>query len=620
MNRQFVVAMARREMRASRRRFALYGGCMALGITALALGGVGVVAGVRVFVREKLDTVAVLRALGASAEDVLATYTLLAVGLGAASGIVGAALGVLLQWLLPSLLSGLLPVEVRPTIEPGAVATGIGLGLWLTLLFAAGPLLDLARVPPLRALRRDFAAERRSRTGQFALVGALGASLVAAAIWQAPNAQVGLSFAAGLGAALAALAAAALAATRWLRTHPPRRAPFWLRQGIANLFRPRNHTVATVLAVGFGLFLVSTLHAVGMNVLRQVAVDARPDRPNLLLFDIQPDQVEALESLLAERGAVIVDRAPIVSARIGSLAGHEVSEQLGRAGLQRDLRWALGREYQITYSGELRETERLAAGRWWEPRDLAPGASAAVSLETGIARTLDVAPGDTIGWDVQGVRIDSVVRSLRDVDWGRLASNFFVVFPPGALDQAPQRTFLLLRLEGAGARSALQRDVVRGFPNVSVLDATLILAAADALMREVGLAVRLLASFTVATGFAILLATAATARHERTREVLLLRTLGASTRTLRRIVATEAIALGAISAGVGSGLAILAAWCLARFVFELPFEPPWGNLAVLSGGTLALSAALGRAGVRSGDRTSPLAALRDVEICGSGVT
>jgi putative ABC transport system permease protein len=589
-----------------------------VGLAALALGGVGVGAGVRVFVREKLDTVAVLRALGARSGDVLAAYTILALGLGAAAGLAGAALGVALQWVLPSLLRGMLPVAIAPTLEPAAILTGVGLGLWLTLLFAAGPLLDLGQVPPLRALRRDFAAEEAPRRGRLGLVAALVTSLLAGSLWQAPRPLLGLAFAAGLCTALGLLAAAAAAVALWLRRHPPRRAPWWLRQGIANLFRPRNHTVATVLAVGFGLFLVSTLHAVGTNLLRQIALDTRPDRPNLVLFDVQSDQLAELEAFVAQRGAATVGQAPLVSARIARVAGRDVADRLGEAGLDRDLRWALGREYRTTYSAELRETETLSAGRWWEPEDLGAAEPAAVSLETGIARTLGVSPGDSIRWDVQGVPVESVVLSLRDVDWGRLAANFFVVFPPGLLEQAPQSSFLLLRLEGADARAALQRDLVERFPNISALDATVMLVALDALMREVGLAVRLLALFTLATGFAILVAAAATTRHERTREALLLRTLGASTRTVRRIVATEALALGAVAATVGSGLAILAAWALVRFVFELPFDPPLRNLGGLALGTLLLTAALGGATERGAGARSPLAALRDAELSGTG--
>jgi putative ABC transport system permease protein len=587
-----------------------------VGLAALALGGVGVAAGVRVFVREKLDTVAVLRALGARSGDVLAAYGLLAVGLGASAGITGAALGVALQWALPSVLRGLLPVEVGASVEPAAIATGIGLGVGLALLFAAGPLLDLGAVPPLRALRRDFVGEGAARAGRTAVALALAASLLAASVGQAPRPGIGLAFAAGLGAALALLAGTAAAAAAGLRRLRLRRAPYWLRQGIANLFRPRNHTVATALAVGFGLFLIGTLQAVRENVLRQIAADTRPGRPNLVLFDVQLDQQPGLEAFAAERGATIVEQAPLVSARIAQIAGRTVGERLAEA--DRELRWALGREYRTTYRAGLRESESLAAGRWWTPEDLAAGGPAAVSLETEIAHTLGVGPGDRIRWDVQGVRVESVVRSLRDVDWGRLATNFFVVFAPGVLERAPQNVVVLLRLEDAGARAAFQRDLVGRFPNVSALDATVILRALDALLREVGVAVRLLALFTAATGLAILTAAAATARHERTREAILLRTLGASSRTVRRIAITEAVAIGAIAAGVGWALALLAGWALVRFVFELPYDPPLGELALLALGTLGITALLGAASGRPLRASSPLAALREAELSGTG--
>jgi putative ABC transport system permease protein len=429
---------------------------------------------------------------------------------------------------------------------------------------------------------------------------------------------VGLGFAGGLGAALALLAATAAAAAAGLRRHRLRRAPFWLRQGIANLFRPRNHTVATVLAVGFGLFLVSTLQTVRENVLRQIALDTRPDRPNLVLFDVQRDQRAELAAFVAERGATIVEQAPLVSARIARIAGRDVSDRLRDETPDRDLRWALRREYRTTYSADLRPSESVVAGRWWTPQDLAMAKPAAVSIETEIADTLGVGPGDRIHWDVQGVLIESVVRSLRSVDWGRLATNFFVVFPPGVLEQAPQNVVLLLRLADADARAALQRDLVGRFPNISALDASVILRALDALLREVGLAVRLLALFTLATGLSILVAAAATARHERTREALLLRTLGASSRTVRRIVATEAVALGAIAAGVGSGLALLASWALVRWLFELPFDPPLRDLAGLAIGTLAITATLGAMNGRPARAKSPLAALREAELSGTG--
>ncbi len=203
----------------------------------------------------------------------------------------------------------------------------------------------------------------------------------------------------------------------------------------------------------------------------------------------------------------------------------------------------------------------------------------------------------------------------REVDWGRMATNFFVVFPPGVLEEAPQSAVLLSRIADPDARARLQRDLVIRFPNVSAFDATLMLRAFDAMVGSVGKAVRMLALITIVTGFAILVAAAATSRHERLREALLLRTLGASARTVRRIARTEALALGALSAGIGSLLAVLASWLLVRFVFELPFAPPLLDLLAMALATLVLTALLGGS-TQLGLAQSPRAALREAELRG----
>jgi putative ABC transport system permease protein len=282
---------------------------------------------------------------------------------------------------------------------------------------------------------------------------------------------------------------------------------------------------------------------------------------------------------------------------------------------QRGLRWALGREYRVTYTDSLRDSETVIAGRWWKgDGPLRDGQPVPVSLEREIAASLRVGVGDEIRWSVQGVPIDSVVQSVREVDWGRMGTNFFALFPPGVLEEAPQSSVVLARLDGDQARAELQRDLVTRFPNVSVLDATMILRSLDALMSKTSLAVRVVALFVVATGFGILIAAAAAARHERTREALLLRTLGASAQTVRRVIVSEAVALGALAALVGAGLAVLAGWGLVHYMFELSFSPPWFDLAALSLATVAVTALVGAGSGGSVARKPPLAGLRAAEL------
>jgi putative ABC transport system permease protein len=587
-----------------------------VGLAALMLGSIGVAAGVRVFVREKLDVVALLRSIGASPGDVIAIYTSLAVALGLAAGVLGLVLCLPLLWILPTLVGDLLPVEVSLRIGPAAIATGLGLSIWATLLCAMGPVADLAAVPPLRALRRDFGdGDGNVMGGRAGALLITLASVLVVSIWQAGNVRVGLWFAAGLVATITILSLSALALIRLLRRHPPRLFAYWARQGIANLFRPRNHTLPTTIAIGFALFIVATIHIVQSNVLQQMAVDTRPDRPNFVLFDVQRDQLEGVGELLGEHGAVIVDQAPLISARIAAVAGTSRRDLLGEQDLSKDFRWALQREYRLTYADELRESEQLIAGQWWNPDGSdVRGEPYPVSVERDLAKSLGIGLGDKLRWQIQGVEIETTVTSLRQVDWGRMATNFFVVFPTAALEAAPQSTVLLAHLDEEQARAEMQRDLVGEFPNVSALDATLILRSLDTMLGQIGIAIRLLSLFTLGTGLAILVAASLAGRSERAREALLLRVLGASRSLLRRIVATEAVVLAALASLVGGLLSVVAAYCVVVFVFELPFDPPVLDLMGLSFATFCVTAVFGGIGVAMGAVESPQAALRRNEL------
>jgi putative ABC transport system permease protein len=200
--------------------------------------------------------------------------------------------------------------------------------------------------------------------------------------------------------------------------------------------------------------------------------------------------------------------------------------------------------------------------------------------------------------------------NLRHVDWGRMATNFFVVFPTAALEAAPQSRVLLAHLADEEARAALQREVVVGFPNVSALDATLILRSLDSMFEQIGIAVRVLSLFTLATGLAILVAASLAARRERAREALLLRVLGASRSLLRRIAVAEAVALAGLAAIVGGLASVAAAAGLVWFVFELPFDPPLFDLAGLAFAAFALTAIVGGATAVTAPARSPIEGLR----------
>jgi len=308
---------------------------------------------------------------------------------------------------------------------------------------------------------------------------------------------------------------------------------------------------------------------------------------------------------------------PIVPMRISAINGRPVLRVVGDTtewatdtnaqGERRNSGWALRREYRSTYRDSLVASEKLVAGKWWEK---AAGDAAGISVEVGLASELNVTIGDTITWDVQGVPITTVVRSLREVDWARFETNFFVVFEPGLLDRAPQSFVVLGRVDDPAERGRVQRAVVERFANVTTVDLATLQGAVEKLVNQVTLAIRFMAVFSLLTGALVLVGAVATSRFQRIREGALLRTLGATRRQVLRVVLAEYLALGGLAALVGVGLAIVAAWAIARWVFEGPFAVPAPALALLALGVTVGTALLGALNSREVLRLPPLEVLR----------
>jgi putative ABC transport system permease protein len=581
-----------------------------VGIIALLLGGIGVASAVVVFIRQRLDTIAVLRCLGASARAVFAVYAAEAAAMGLAGGALGAAAGLLAQRLLPGLLASLLPVDVRPTISIGAVATGVGTGLGVALIFASIPLSAIRRVPPLAALRRNVEPERRRLDPwQLAAVALLGASTVALAAHQVDSWRQGAIFAGGVAVALLVLWGASWIAIRLARRWLPSGWPYPWRQGLANLHRPANQTATVVLAIGFGAFLLGTLFLVQYNLLRILQITGGPERPNLVLFDIQTDQVSDVEAAVRAGGYRASAPVPIVPMRIQSVKGRVVT--VARADTSAGdadpdpSSWAIRREYRSTYRDTLVASERLVAGRWWTS-----GARDEISIERDVARELGVGLGDQIVWDVQGVPLSTRITSIREVDWARFEPNFFVVFSPGTLESAPQTALVMTRVPSAAERGALQRRIAERLPNVTSLDLSSVQSTLERLIDRVVLAIRFMALFTLGTGALVLIGALATSRFQRIREGALLRTLGATRAQLWRVVLAEYLSLGTLAAVVALLLATASGWALTRFVFDGRFTLPVVPFALLGVSVVTLTVAVGVANSRDVLRRPPLEVLR----------
>lgn len=586
-----------------------------VGFVALLLGAIGVASAIHVYIRQKISTVAVLRCLGATARQSFAVYLVQGVALGLVGALAGAALGVGVQFLLPRLLHDLLPFEVEFVFAWAPVVRGLASGLVICVLFTLLPLLAVRRVPPLAALRSAYAdgISAARDPWRVAILLLIVAAVFGFSIWQTPRVRDGVGFAVAMFVGFGVLAglakAVAWAARRWL----PSGLPYVVRQGVANLHRPNNRTVLLLVSLGLGTFLMLTLVLTRTTLLREIELTSGSGRPNLLLFDIQEDQLEAVAKATASEGAPVIVQAPIVTMRIATLKGRKVEEWLrqsrvtpleaavrgpepteaenertlkdggrrgGRPGAGNGLpAWTLRREYRASYRDRLEGSERLVQGKFTGKVE-AGEAVVPISIEEGLFKEMGLQLGDEIEWDVQGVPIRTRVTSVRAVEWRRLEPNFFVLFPEGVLEGAPRFHVAAVRANDPEHSARIQRAVVAASPNVSAIDLALVLQTVDSIFTKVAFVIQFMAMFTVVTGVIVLAGAVLTGRFQRVRESVLLRTLGATRRQLRSIELVEYAVLGALAALVGGGLATAANALLATFVFRLSASVPWLPLIV----------------------------------------
>jgi len=591
-----------------------------VGLGALLLGGIGVASAIHVYVRERRPGVAVLRCIGAGQWTAFIAYLIQAGALGLLGAAAGVVVGVGVQQVLPIVLADVLPVEVTTRFSLASAGAGLGIGVWVAVIFALIPLLEIRNVPPLQALRRDFEpGRRRIDPLRIFAVLVMAASVLALCILEAPEPEIGIGFAVGLALAVAALGVVGMAMIRLTKRFFPSRASYPVRQGVSNLFRPQNQTVSITLALGFGAFVIGTVIEVEGNIREDLVMSFGTGQPNLLFFDVQMDQVDGIIELLPPDAQASADVAPLISSRVARINGLTPEElRADTAPQPRPEGWALRREYRNTYRPNVGPAEELVAGRWW---DDTPGSEdgtrvdtgdlRGVSLEEDIAESLRVGLGDTVTWNVGGLEIPSVVTSLRRVDWNRLEPNFFAIWEPGGLEDAPQSVIMVARIADEEGRAAVQRSLVGAFPNVSALDFSRIQEAIDTVLSRVRQAIAFLGAFSTLAGVIVLIGALATSRVQRLREGALLKTLGASRRQVLIVLFSEYLALGTLATASGLLLAVAAsAWVIPN-VFELSYSPRLGALAIIWMSVAGLTVAVGLIGSRNLFTRPPLPVLRE---------
>ncbi len=579
-----------------------------VGLVIVILGGIGVSSVTRVFVQQKMKSIAVLKCVGARSSQLLAVYVAQVAMLGLAGSLLGVGLAALAMRGIPSLLSGATPgVDISYVLTIPAIIQGVGIGVLVSLLFSLVPLLEVRHVKP-SLLLRDEPRRRRPDAVQVVVTLFVMTALVLLTVWQAGNWRVGLVVAAGFAGTALVLHFAGILVIRVIAPLARSRS-FALRHAVLQLSRPGSQMRVVLLAVGLGSFFIIGVRSLQQNLIDEFAVKVSADSPDMFLLDVQSDQVARVRQAIAANqaaGAAPPRLLPVLRARVVGVAGREVNlenyeDVRGRG--------SLGREYTITYREALEPNERLVAGQLWDPT---PSDAGEVSVEQGISEQFKINIGDTIRFDVLGRVIAAKVTSIRSVEWAdSRAGGFMFLFRPGVLEKAPHSFVGFLRgPEDTAARSRMQSAVVEAAPNVSVIDGREILATIKSVVDNVTLAVTVVGTLVVFSGLLILIGAVAMTKFRRVYEAAIFKTLGATRQLIAAVLVIEYGLLGLLAGGIGAGGAIGLSWAISRYALEIPFRPLLGMSAAGVAITAILVAVIGVLSSWEVLQRKPLATLR----------
>ena len=579
-----------------------------VGFIALLLGCIGVASAIHIYIREKIGTIAILRCLGAKAMQAFLIYLIQIVGIGLAGSVMGAFLGTIIQQFLPVVLKDFVAINITTAISWPAIAQGIALGVFISLLFALLPLISLRKISPLNTLRVSFSDVAQKRDKAKWLVYALIVLFIVGFTYlQLHDWMKALFFSAGIMVAFLVLTLMATLLMWMVRRFFPSGWSYLWRQGLANLFRPNNQTIILIVSIGLGTFFICTLFSIQSMLLNRISLSASGNQPNMVLFDIQTAQKEKVAAMATQYGLPIIQQVPIINMRLDQWNG-KTSATMNDA----DTNFSRGiftREYRVTYRDSLTASEKISKGKWKGTVD-APNGPVYISVEQGWANRQGIKLGDTMVFNVQGAMVTTMVGSFREVDWNRIQTNFLVVFPKGVLEDAPQFHVLLTRVASDSASAKFQQAMVRQFANVSIIDLGLVLKTLDDILSKIAFVIRFMAGFSIVTGLVVLIASVLISKYQRIQESVLLRTLGASRKQILMITAIEYFFLGALASFTGILLSLAGSWALARYSFKTTFSVEALPLVLVFVVICLLTVGIGLMNIRGVLGKTPLEVLR----------
>ncbi|MEP5545826.1 ABC transporter permease [Maribacter dokdonensis] len=575
---------------------------------ALLLGCVGIASSVHIYIKEKLKAVAVLKCLGATRKQTFLIFLLQIAGMGLLGGIIGTAIGLLLQQTFPLILQEFLPFTVEISTSYPAIFVGLLLGVSMSVLFALSPLVHTWFVSPLQVLRVQEDTGKKSRPYQIWVVVAIVLFVLLFALWLLGRWVFALSFVVGILVTFSILAGVSIGFMRLIKKYFPKSWSFAARQSLLNLYRPNNQTVVLILAIGIGTFLISTLYFTKDFLLAKTTFEASAESPNLILFDVQTEQRNDVENTIIPKGLPVIDNIPIVTMRMERIKDRDVND-IRLDTTTRVNKWILNHEFRTTYRDSMIGSEKLLEGEWL-PSVPPKTEVIPISLADNVANDALVKLGDTLLFNVQGKMMTTVVGNIRQVDWARMQLNFSIVFPTGVLEKAPQFHVVTTNAPDKASSANLQRELVKKFPNISIIDLRQVVTLVENILDKISWVITFMAFFSILTGIIVLIGSVRNSKYQRIRESVLLRTLGAQSKQILKINALEYLFLGVLGSGVGVLLSLLSSFLLAYFIFDTPFIPSWVPFLVVLPGITLLVLAIGLFNSRGVLNSPPLQVLR----------
>ena len=565
-------------------------------LVAMVLGAIGVAMAMHAHLEQRMDMLAILKAVGAGSGDLLRIFLLQTLGLGLAGGVLGVAAGVGVMAALPAVFGNLLSVHAALQFPWRSIGAGLGTGLLTTLLFCLPPLLDVRGVRPVLVLRRLVEPGPEGIGGWFARWWArrlqLGISVVVLAAlagiaWAlSDSAVVGTRFALVLAAALLVmlvLAAVALRTLRFVLNRVRLRLPSFLRHGLANLYRPGNQSAAVLAALGTGVMLILAVYLTQAALLRDLHATASPKLPNVFLVDITNDEVAGIKEFFTRQTGVNgkLDLLPMVPGRFISLNGQRI-ENLKDQHFPRHMLESA----ELTWSDAPPEGDKLIQGKWWTD-----AGAAELAVGEGVAQRLHLGVGSAVELEVGGTTRALKVAALYRADGQHLGARASFVLPSGELKDEPATWYGGAHVDPKQV-AVLERALFVAYPTVTVINLADVLERIETVVDQITFVVRFLAGFSIFAGLMILASSIASTRFRRMREAVVLKTLGATRMRIVRTFSVEFSVLGLLAGSVGVVFANVLTHVLLRKL-EVGFQIEWMATLVALVGTAVLATATG---------------------------